>query len=470
MKAIKPISVAAVDMGATSGRVFNVRWDGSRLDLVEAHRFSHGFERLGNHYYWQPGNLFREIVKGLQANCREYPDTTSCGVDFWGVDYALLLGDGRLAHPIYAYRDERTRELMHDKDSPGAREWYARTGLPPVVYNTSYQLQETLSAMPVLAEAVERCLMLPDYVNYLLSGSMLNEVSIASTSQLLALDELKYSTAMLGEIGIPAKWFSGPVMAGKRLNTIRGETGLENLYVSLVPGHDTSCAFEGAPGASDDDFIVSTGTWVLAGCYSHTPFPAEEGLAQGISHERCGNGAFRPTKILLGLWLVEKLLESFQTKPANAEEWIQLDKAVAKEPRPDFVLDTADTALFNPRDMQQAVDKQLTARNLPKPVSLPAYLRLAAESIGQSIADSIVNFESVLGNPYKRVVLIGGGAKNPILCRSIAERSGKKVYAFPTEAAVVGNAAYQLKAMDVIESVESFRAALGEQFEPRVFG
>ncbi len=470
MSASKSISVAAVDMGATSGRVFNVRWDGTRLDMAEAHRFSHGFERLGNHYYWQPGNLFREIVTGLQANCREYPNTSSCGVDFWGVDHALVLKDGRLAHPVYAYRDERTRKIMHDPDSQLAKDWYEKTGIPPVVYNTSYQLSETLSVMPALAGCVDRCLMLPDYVNYLLSGSMLNEVSIASTSQLLALDGLKYSGELLDEIGIPRNWFSGPATAGKRLNTVRGERGLENLYVSLVPGHDTSCAFEGAPGANDDDFIVSTGTWVLAGSYSDKPFPAEKGLALGISHERCGNGAFRPTKILLGLWLVEKLLESFQAKPSGAEEWMQLDNAVAKTPRPDYVLDTADTALFNPKDMQVAIDEQLTARGLQKPNTLPEYLRLSAESIAESVATSMRNFESALGKSYKRIVLIGGGAKNPILCRAIAERAGKKVNAFPIEAAVIGNAAYQLKAMDAIESVESFRTGLVEQFEPRVFG
>ena len=79
------------------------------------------------------------------------------------------------------------------------------------------------------------------------------------------------------------------------------------------------------------------------------------------------------------------------------------------------------------------------------------------------------NFESALGKSFKRIVLIGGGAKNPILCRAIAERAGKKVNAFPIEAAVIGNAAYQLKAMDTIESVESFRAGLVEQFEPTVF-
>ena len=94
-----PTTVAAVDMGATSGRVFLVRWDGARLDLKETHRFSHGFEKLGNHYYWQPGSLFREIIQGLQAARREVSGLASCGVDFWGVDCALLLEDGRLAHP-----------------------------------------------------------------------------------------------------------------------------------------------------------------------------------------------------------------------------------------------------------------------------------------------------------------------------------------------------------------------------------
>lgn len=469
MSAAKSISVAAVDLGATSGRVFNVKWDGSRLDLKEAHRFFHGFERLGNHYYWQPGNLFREIVNGLQACCREFPDTVSCGVDTWGVDCALILEDGRLAHPVYAYRDERTRPLMPDADSVEAKEIYANTGIPPVVYNTSIQLAETLTAMPALKDSVSRCLLLPDLINYFLCGVIRNEVSIASTGQLLSLDKLGFDAATLERYGIPQSWFSGPALAGEQLGMVKEEKGLDNLMVSLVPGHDTSCAFEGAPGATDSDFIVSTGTWVLAGSFSEKPFPAEAGLAGGISHERCGDGKFRPTKILLGLWLVEKLLESFKTKPANAEEWMHLDEAVAATEIPDFVLDTSDTGLFNPKDMQEAIDAQLQSRNLPKPQSLPAYLRLAAESVGQSIADSMGNFEAALGKSYERVVLIGGGARNPILCQAIARRAGRKVFAFPTEAAVIGNAAYQFKAMGAIDSIEDFRAQLVGQIEPRIF-
>jgi rhamnulokinase len=469
MSGAKSISVAAVDMGATSGRVFNVRWDGSRLDLSEALRFTHGFERLGKHYYWQPGMLFREIVKGLQAACHEVSTTASCGVDFWGVDHALVLKDGRLAHPVYSYRDERTRPLMPDPDSDRAKDWYARTGISSVVYNTTLQLSETLQAMPPLKDCVERCLFLPDYVNYLLSGSMLNEVSIASTSQLLSIDGLKFDKELMAELGIPENWLQGPATAGKKLNTVRGERGLKGLSVSLVPGHDTSCAFEGAPGATNDDFIVSTGTWVLAGCYSKTPFPAEAGLAEGISHERCGNGHFRPTKILLGLWLVEKLLESFQAKPTSPEEWIQINEAVARTSRPEYVLNTSDEALFNPKDMQKAIDGQLEARGLQRPQSLPEYLRLAAESIALSIAESVDTFKVSLGRSFNRVVLIGGGARNAILCQALAERSGLPVYAYPTEAAVIGNAAYQLKALDAIESVGAFRAQIAEQFEPRIF-
>ena len=469
MKEASSTTVAAVDMGATSGRVFTAKWDGSRLDMSEAHRFTHGFEKLGNHFYWQPGTLYSEIIKGLQSASRNVPSLASCGVDFWGVDHALLLKDGRLAHPIYSYRDERTRSLLPDSDSPQAKHLYEKTGIPSVIYNTSLQLMETLQAMPPLKDCVERCLFLPDYVNYLLSGSMLNEISIASTSQLLSLDEPRFDKELLAELGIPVDWLQGPERAGKRLGLVHGERGLKGLSVSLVPGHDTACAFEGAPSATEDDFIVSTGTWVLAGAYSDTSFPLDLGLSQGISHERCGDGAFRPTKILLGLWLIEKLLESFQAKPASAEEWMQIDEATMKAPRPDYVLDTEDIGLFNPKDMRIAIDEQLSSRGLEKPHSLSGYLRLASESIAQSIADAKDNFESALGKSFKRIVVIGGGAKNTILCRSISERSHSVVNAYPVEAAVMGNAAYQFKAMDAIESVASFRAQIGEQFEPRIF-
>jgi rhamnulokinase len=470
MSSGQSITVAAVDMGATSGRVFNVRWDGARLDLSEVHRFTHGFERLGKHYYWQPGILFREIVNGLQTARRSASNLASCGVDFWGVDHALLLEDGRLAHPIYSYRDERTRPILPEADSDRARDLYERTGIPVVLYNTSFQLMETLQAMPALRDSVKRCLLLPDYVNFLLSGSMLNEVSISSTTQLLSLDGCRFDQELLASLGIPDTWFYGPATAGKRLGNVTGERGLSGLAVSLVPGHDTSCAFEGAPGASSEDFIVSTGTWCLAGCFSETPFPADRGLAQGISHERCGNGYFRPTKILLGLWLVEKLLESFQAKPTSAEEWMQLDEAVAAVPCPEHVLDTTDEALFNPKDMKAAIDKQLSGSGLECPQTLPGYLRLAAESIAQSIAESMQDFEAGLGKSYRRIVVIGGGAKNTNLCRAIAGRTGHKVYAFPTEAAVIGNAAYQLKAMDAIDSVGDFRATIEAQFDPVVYG
>ncbi|MBK1875344.1 rhamnulokinase [Pelagicoccus mobilis] len=465
MSKSKSVSVAAVDMGATSGRVFVAKWDGEHLEMSESHRFRHSFASLGSHCYWEMGALYREITDGLRLAREAEPKLASCGLDFWGVDHALLLKDGRLAHPIYSYRDERTRLLMPDRESEEAAELYARTGIPPVVYNSSIQLKETLSAMPALRDSVERCLFLPDYVNYLLSGAKENEVSIASTSQLLSLDGGGFDAETLNRMGIPQDWFSEPSKCGKVLGSVESEKGLEGLSVSLVPGHDTSCAFEGAPGATEDDFVVSTGTWVLAGAFSDKPFPTELGLQKGISHERCGDGGLRPTKILLGLWMVERLFDSFGVHPQSQQDWSSLLHNVEVEPVPGEVLDTGDSSLFNPSDMREAIDAQLKSRGLPLPASLAAYLRLVYESIAESVAAALKEFESALGRRYPRIVLIGGGAKNELLCRSLNERSGCPVYAYPTEAAVIGNAAYQLKALGAIDSVSEFRKGLAKQFD-----
>lgn len=465
MSKSKSVSVAAVDMGATSGRVFVAKWDGERLDISESHRFRHSFSRLGSHCYWEMGSLYREIADGLRLARQADPALASCGVDFWGVDHALLLADDRLAHPIYSYRDERTRSLVPAAESEEAIELYRRTGIPPVVYNSSIQLKETLAAMPALRDSVKRCLFLPDYVNSLLSGSQENEVSIASTSQLLSIEDGRFDSVTLEKLGVPQSWFSAPSHCGKVLGTVDEERGLEGLSVSLVPGHDTSCAFEGAPGATEEDFIVSTGTWVLAGAFSDKAFPFEEGLKKGISHERCGDGGLRPTRILLGLWLVECLFDSFGERPKSQLDWDQLLFEVSKVPVPNDVLDTQDSSLFNPEDMRTAIDAQLNARGLTTPSGLPGYLRLVYESIAQSVASALKEFESALGKRYPRIVLIGGGAKNELLCRSLHERSGCPVYAYPTEAAVIGNAAYQLKALDAIDSVAEFRKGLAQQFE-----
>jgi rhamnulokinase len=108
---MKTVHCAAVDLGATSGRVIVGSWDGRRLGLKEVHRFPNQFRSLGAREYWDIPLLWSEVRTGLCKAKRLFPRLASVGVDSWAVDHVLVDGTGRPVFPVHAYRDTRTAEL-----------------------------------------------------------------------------------------------------------------------------------------------------------------------------------------------------------------------------------------------------------------------------------------------------------------------------------------------------------------------
>jgi rhamnulokinase len=261
------VYAAAVDLGATSGRVILGAWTRNRLTLREVHRFPNSFHTLGGHDYWDLGTLWQEVQAGLAQAVAALPQgakLASVGVDTWGVDYALVNDLGRLVFPVHAYRDARTQAGLHRLANTRAAlaRLYAATGVPNVFYNSSLQLAEVVAACPAIEDLATRCLFLPDYFNFLLSGRMANELSIASTSQLLDVHSTQWSRTALNHFRIPAHWFTPPVAAGTKLGRVRGLPALAGVQVIAVPGHDTACAYDAMPAAPDgSDLYISSGTW-----------------------------------------------------------------------------------------------------------------------------------------------------------------------------------------------------------------
>ncbi len=448
--------IAAVDLGASSGRVIVGRFSGEGLVLEEAHRFPNGFHELNGNDYWDVGGLLAEIRTGIRAAKERFTALESVGVDTWGVDHALLDAGHRLVYPVHAYRDTRT-EPVRDRilRAGDAEHLYGLTGLPVINYNTGLQLTETLETAPTVREACDRVLMLSDYFNFLLSGQAVNEFSQASTSQLLDVRGIGYSKKALEYFGVPAKWFEGPVRAGCGLGSLRGIDGVDGVTVSLVPGHDTSCAFEAIP-RDGNSLIVSSGTWNLVGTICDAPLLSDEARELGISNERCGDGGYRPCKTLLGLWLLERTIPAFQNRPASDAEWSALTRAAENAGTPSTLIDLADESLFNPHDMRGAIDAQLKRRGGTPPDDLTGYFRLICASLARGIADTATSFASIAGREFDNIVIVGGGSKNTLLCKELADASGMTVTSYALEATSVGNLGYQLLALGEVSSVTAF--------------
>jgi rhamnulokinase len=460
---------AAIDLGATSGRVILGAWSKNRLSLREVHRFPNGFHSLGGHDYWDVAGLWSEVRAGLVRAAAAVPRgrrLASIGVDTWGVDYALVNDAGRLVFPVHAYRDARTQPgLQHLGNTRAAlARIYAATGIPNVFYNTSLQLEEVVAACPAVTDLATRCLFLPDYFNFLLSGRMENELSIASTSQLLDVHSTDWSRAALAHFHLPAEWFTKPVLAGTRLGAVRGLPELKGAQTIAVPGHDTASAYDAMPAApGGGDFFLSSGTWSLAGFESDTPVLGPEALRARVANERIGDGRYRPLTNIAGLWLLEQTLNDFAIHPRNDREWQALVAAAERLPAPATRLDVTDPAFANPPSMRAAIDTQLKRRGAKAPRNLAGYFRLICASLGRGHADAMQAFEQMTGRRFRRLLIVGGGSKNRLLCQATADAARVPVVSFSLEGTAVGNLANQLVALGAVKDIATFRSHLGSR-------
>jgi len=472
----KSIHCAAVDLGATSGRVIVGTWNGKRLDLTEVHRFSNQFRSVGGHDYWDLPGLWTEISAGLREAKKRFPRLASVGVDTWGVDYVLVNDAGRMVFPTHAYRDARTQPgLQRLANTRAALERvYAATGIPNVFYNSSLQLEETVARCPAVADVATRCLFLPDYFNFLLSGRMENEISFASTTQLLDVHGKDWSRAALDHFHIPPIWFTSPILANTVLGPVKGLPDLKGVKVVAVPGHDTACAYDAMPAdPAGGDLYISAGTWSLVGFESDRPVLGHDALTARISNERTGDGRYRPLTNVIGLWLLEQTLKEFSARPKNDAEWAKLIRQAASLNAQlsalNSLLDVTDSAFVNPSSMRSAIDAQLKKRKLPIPMTLAGYVLLICDSLGKGHADAIRAFERLVGKKFRRILIVGGGSKNRLLCQATADASGLPVHAFTLEGTATGNIASQLIGLRAVRNLTAFRAILGKQLKPTIY-
>ena len=463
---MKPVRCAAVDLGATSGRVIVGTWSAAGLALDEVHRFPNAFRSMAGHEYWEIPRLWGEVCAGLAKARSRYPGLASVGVDAWAVDHVLVDGRGRPVFPVHAYRDTRTAALSRSLARGGIARVYSLTGVPNYPYNTSLQLQETLRACPAVARVASRCLFIPDYFNFLLSGRMENEFSIASHSQLIDVHGTGWSREALDFFGIPRAWFGRPALSPRRLGPVTGLPGFRGVSSVLVPGHDTACAFAAMPAAADgSDLYLSSGTWSLLGFESDAPLLGRGALGARVSNERMGDGRHRPLKSCLGLWLLERIVPEFSSRPKTAGAWRRLVAAAALAPAPERLLDLSDTALFNPPSMRSAIDRQQRRHGARTPGNLAGYTRLICASLGRGHADAVRVFERLGGRSFRRILIVGGGSQNRLLCQATADASGLPASSFSLEGAAVGNIAAQLVALGAVEDHAAFRAALSLQLK-----
>lgn len=508
-----PRAVAAVDLGATSGRVMlgvieqdttlqganpqdsNPQGaDGhSRIELVAAHRFENRLREVDGHLSWDIDALWAEVQQGLRAAHagaveRGLTGLSSIGIDSWAVDYGVVgpdasgpggsreLGSGEILGEVIAYRDQRTDGIADSFAEQLSRErQYALTGIAQQPFNTLYQLvaDDRTPDLP----AGSTLLMVPDLLGYLLTGQRRTEVTNASSTGMLSVTEHDWCEEILTAAGVDRNLLAPLIEPGERLGTVRPQLaqdlGIGEVPVVAVGSHDTASAVLAVPAAADAFPVayISSGTWSLIGLELQAAAPSSAALEAGFTHEGGIDGTFRFLKNVAGMWLVSESIRQWE----EDGEHVDLDEllaAAAEAPGGRFRIDPTDPQFLTPGRMADRVRDAARPLGEDEHPRTPAELvRCLLESLAETYRDELqAACRLARVDLPERLHVVGGGSRNTLLNQLTADALGIEVVAGPMEATALGNVAIQSRALRAVShDPGAIRALVRESVELESF-
>lgn len=448
-----PVRVAAVDLGASSGRVVVGTVGPDELAIETVTRFPNGPVEQADGLHWDLPALVDHTLAGLRAA----GPVASIGVDSWAIDYGLVRGDDVLGLP-WCYRDPRTSagvEAVHARID--ADELYRRTGLQFLPFNTIYQV-----AVDVRLAEAERLLLMPDLVAWRLTGRAVCERTNASTTGLLDVHTREWDPELVALAGLDPAQLPALVDPG----TFIGHH--EGTPVVAVGSHDTASAVVGVPMTEPDAAYVSCGTWGLVGVELDAPVVTDAARAANFTNEGGVDGRTRFLTNVMGTWLLSETLRAW----GDADLASLLAEAAAYDGHVS-VFDVQDPRFLPPNDqhsdMPARIEDWCREHAVPAPDGRVALVRSIVASLAEGFATAVERAAALSGREVRRVHVVGGGAQNALLCGLLADRVGLPVHAGPVEATALGNVLVQGRALGALSgSLEDLRALVARTHPPVV--
>lgn len=444
----------AVDLGSASGRVLAGTLSDGRLTVTDVYRFEHEAKRVDGSLTWDVDTMFDQTVEGLRKAVAQFPDAVSVSIDTWGVDYVALDEFDERVGPAVAYRDERsarTREQF--RACVDDRTFFEMSGNQPATINTANQLVAFRIEEPERAARTRTILFLPDYFAYRLSGVKGWSRTIASTSGLCEPGARRFNDAMFERLGIDRSWVGE---LDDELSVVGQCTvpGLEHLSVVRAGAHDSACAVHGLPiDEGVRAFFLSAGSWSVLGALEDHPIISDAAYEIGLTNEGRTDGGMRPLFNITGMWILQEIQRQWAREgtPTDTDELV----AQARTCTPCTVFfDPDDPRFAKPGDMQQKIDAVLDEQGAPHPNSMAEYVRLIIESFARRYARAIEDLVRVSGQRPQQLNIVGGGARNHLLCDLTADIAKVRVVAGPIEASTLGSLLAQLEVLRYLDPAD----------------
>ncbi|VGO12937.1 L-Rhamnulokinase [Pontiella desulfatans] len=450
----------AVDLGASSGRTIVGTLDNGKLTLKEMNRFWNGPTEVRGTLLWDFVHLFRNIREGIALAKKEYGDgLVSMGVDTWGVDFGLFDADGSLLRNPVNYRDSRTVGMFEKVFFRVPKEEvFAQTGIQFMELNTLYQMMSLSLEDSFQYRSATKLLFSPDLLSYWLTGNMVAERSIASTSQFYNPKTKDWAYDLLEKLNIRSDLFAELVDPG----TVIGET--DGLPVVAVGGHDTASAFAAVPVVEGEQCaFLSSGTWSLLGTELSEPVINEASLAANFTNEVGVCDTIRFLKNLSGLWMIQELRRNWNEQDFDYS-WTALEHMALEAEPFEFFIDPSDEMFIAPGDMPARIQEYCEKTGQGRPETHAQIIRVAYEGLALLYASVYESLEQLTGRTLDTLRIVGGGCKDTLLDQLAANATGRKVVTGPTEATATGNLIMQMLAMGDIDSLAEGREIVRNSF------
>jgi rhamnulokinase len=409
--------------------------------------------RTSGTLHWDVLGLYAGVLEGLRAAGREGGRLDGVGIDSWAVDYGLLDADGALlGNPVH-YRDGR-----HETAVPAvhavvpAEELYRISGLQHLPFNTVFQLAAQRGSAQL--QAARQLLLVPDLLAHWLSGAVGAEVTNASTTGLLDATTRKWAWDLVDRLGLARGLFPPLTRPGDRLGELSAdvlaETGLTGTVpVTAVGSHDTASAVVGVPAATEGFAYISCGTWSLVGVELERPVLTEAGRRAGFTNELGVDGTVRYLRNVMGLWLLQESLRTWAAAGLSAD-LADLLGAAARVPAFTAVVDPDDSRFLPPGDMPARIAQVCAETGQARPLGQAEMVRCILDSLALAYRRTMRRVAELSGRDVDVVHLVGGGARNTLLCQLTADACGLPVVAGPVEAAALGNVLVQARAAGAV--------------------
>lgn len=470
----------AIDLGASSGRVTVGILEASRLSLQEIHRFPNGGIQTLHGYHWDVLAIYAEIIKGLtKASSKIGSKLDGIAIDSWGVDYVLFTQDKKPLYWPYHYRDNRT---THTYEKIFARiprdQVFNLTGIQFMALNSICQMYESMQEAGPHKDAMAHFLMIPDYFTFLLSGQIINEYTIASTSQLLDAQDKHWSRQILDALKIPAAIFHPVTFPGTQVGTLLPEIAHKIHLSSETPiyataSHDTAAAIAAIPCDQEkyspgEWIFISSGTWSLVGAEVSQPILSGKALQYNFTNEGGVADTIRLLKNLTGFWILEECLKIWKVEWPTLT-WDDLILRAEKSSVPAMAIDINHDDFIHPHDMVKTIQKHMKEQFNQNIADIGDLTQIIFQSMVQSYQQTITQLEEITEIRVKIVHIIGGGAQNVYLNQMVANKLNLPVMAGPVEATTIGNIVMQAIGTKAIKNVKVARQIIRASFDVKKF-